>query len=56
MTKRKARCYQDGPQDDDVGSTCLLPANHEGPHVWTMDDEIPKRYREHPSFAVGDVE
>ncbi len=22
------------------GSTCMLPAGHFGPHVWTPDDEI----------------
>ena len=49
MTKRIPRCWQDGPPDsDENGSTCLLPANHTGPHVWTPDDKIPARYRDHP--------
>jgi hypothetical protein len=25
---------------NEMSKTCMLPANHSGPHVWTNDDEI----------------
>lgn len=53
MSKRIPRCWQDGPKVDDLtGSSCLLPADHDGPHSWTPDDKIPARYREHPAARV----
>lgn len=34
-------CWEDGPRtDDDCGTTCMLPRDHNGPHEWTRDDEI----------------
>ena len=28
-----------------IGSTCLLPADHGGPHEWTPDDTIEIRFK-----------
>jgi hypothetical protein len=34
-------CWEDGPRTaDDCGTTCMLEADHDGPHEWTHDDEI----------------
>lgn len=37
---RVVHCWEDGPRtDDDCGTTCLLPDGHDGPHVFSRDDE-----------------
>lgn len=37
----ECHCWADGPDDeDDMGTTCLLPEGHLGPHEWTREDEI----------------
>lgn len=34
-------CWQPGPDDEDgCPTTCVLAYKHEGPHVWTRDDQI----------------
>lgn len=33
-------CLADGPTHDEIGSTCLLPDGHAGPHRFTRDDEV----------------
>jgi hypothetical protein len=39
--KRVLHCWEGGPQTaDDCGQTCMLPADHAGPHEWTRNDEI----------------
>lgn len=42
MTRQfPVHCWEDGPRtDDDCCQTCMLEDGHEGPHVWTRDDEI----------------
>lgn len=37
---RHARCDADGMPIEEVGSTCMLPDGHAGPHEWTSDEEI----------------
>ena len=34
---RVGHCWADGPDGE---STCLLPHGHEGPHLFTPDDQI----------------
>ena len=41
---RKPHCWENGPRTEDETSTCMLPADHEGPHVWTLDDDIFVRF------------
>ena len=33
---------------DEPKSTCMLPADHSGPHVWTPDSEITLVFRDAP--------
>jgi hypothetical protein len=36
-----ATCWKHGPlTEDGCETTCLLPANHDGEHDWTSNDEI----------------
>jgi hypothetical protein len=43
----RVSCWEDGPRDErDVGSTCMLDDRHDGPHVFTPDDEIMVRFEE----------
>lgn len=36
-----SHCWEDGPlADDGCPQTCMLPADHDGPHEWTRDDQI----------------
>lgn len=48
MSEQKQRvvhCWADGPETEDgVGTTCMLLHGHDGPHVWTRDDEIGIRF------------
>jgi len=45
MNEPILHCWEDGPRDErDVGSTCMLPDGHDGPHEWTPDDEITVRF------------
>ena len=46
MSERVLHCWEDGPRTGEswesvgVGSTCMLADGHEGPHVFTPDDQI----------------
>lgn len=37
---RVLHCWEDGPEIDGVGSTCMLRDGHDGPHEWVKDSEI----------------
>lgn len=40
-TTRILHCWEGGPETEDgCSTTCMLLADHEGPHEWTRDDEI----------------
>ena len=40
--KATLHCWENGPTvgDDEMSTTCMLEADHEGPHEWTRDDEF----------------
>jgi hypothetical protein len=40
-------CFEPGPRDDDgVGTTCMKPDGHDGPHEFVRDNEIFLRFRD----------
>ena len=47
MAEVVIHCWADGPREqDDVCTTCMLLACHDGPHEWTRDDEIKVKFHE----------
>lgn len=42
---RAVHYWEDGPETEDgVGTTCMLLDGHDGPHIWSRDDEIGVRF------------
>ena len=52
--ERVLHCWEDGPKrlSEDglklIGSTCLLPRDHDGEHEWTPDDEYEVQFAPFP--------
>ena len=41
----KVHCWEDGPEIDGHGTSCMLEEGHSGPHKWTRDDQIILRFK-----------
>jgi len=54
---RVLHCWAEGPRDArDIGSTCMLADQHEGPHQFTPDDRIMVRFDDGGALIVDTKE